>query len=123
MRGASSGSKRPTISLVAEPHDGDGFGAGRLDQLHRRRNRRHARLLGWLRIEAAEVLGPDAEDHLLVADARRRHCREGRATAALPLAVLTDSAGLPPSLTTSAGMKFIAGDPMKPATNMLAGRS
>ena len=65
-----------------------------------------------------EVLGPDARDQLLAASIAAQRAR------AAPRGSGTSTIG---SLTCpprpSAGMKFMAGEPMKPATNRFCGVS
>ena len=122
-RGAPSGSKRAIISLLAEAQHGHGLGACRLDQF----DRRHRFAEPGLRrrkvgIEAVDVLRPDAEH-----DLSRRTGRQAAATigrpAVLPSARRHGNGGADRlRRLSSAGKKFIAGEPMKPATNMFAGR-
>ena len=63
------------------------------------------------------MLGPDAVDDLL-AVARRSVGRQRQASR--PLAISNQT---PPLPTTRPFRKFIAGEPMKPATNRLRGLS
>ena len=109
---------------LAEAQHGDGLGAGRLDHLDRRDKRGDRRLLlAEVGAVAEHVLRPDAEDH-----PRPRRRRGGvrpasgsSAAAPSPSAMLHRPAAVLAAIT-SAGMKFIDGEPMKPATKMLAGR-
>ena len=74
-----------------------------------------------MRVRLGDVLGAQAEQQLAVADVRavargalRRH-RE-RQPVAEP-----DAASSPPAVSSRHGMKFIAGEPMKPATKRVLG--
>ena len=109
---------------LAEAHDDDGFRARRLDDFDRRFEEADlAAAAGAARIVPRDVLRPDAEDDAAagVESADRYAVAAGPAGLSPPFA--TRRRRCPSAATISAGRKFIAGEPMKPATNMLAGRS
>ena len=87
----------------------EGVHAGRLHHHHLGRD---AAAVGQ-----RQVLGPGAEDHRLAVGAGRA----GRRGRRVPSFSSTRAA--PPSRRSVPGRKFMAGEPMKPATNWLAGRS
>ena len=104
---------------VTKPEHRKRLGSGRLDQLDRSLQRSDARFARLqLRCETVDVLRPDAEYQSFGAPAGSGAARARAAS--LPSAARTEMLAGP---ARRAGMKFIAGDPMKPATNMLAGRS
>ena len=74
-------------------------------------------------VVAEDVLGPDAEDHL---GARAPICGASPWSGSVAARAVGHREASPrrrrPRATISAGMKFIDGEPMKPATKMLAGR-
>ena len=96
--------------------------AGRLDHLDRRFDQPDlaARAGG---IVAGEVLRPDAEDDAPAGLAERAARSAGSFNTVVPPPFGNAIAGTAIGGDDLGGRKFIAGEPMKPATNMLAGRS
>ena len=125
MRGARVGIEAADDLALAEPQHRVVSAPVGSTTSTRRGQRGERRLSRFRRLVIAEqVLGPHAEHHLSVrgratvgvlTSGKRRRGRRQRC--------VTETAGAPSTLTMSAEMKFIDGEPMKPATNMFAGRS
>ena len=124
--GASSGSKRAMHLALAEAHDDDRLRAGRLDHLDRRLEKADlaaaaARPGSWRVMFSGRM--PKTTRRPASAEPFAGPLGRKRQDQRLAAAVAERDAGRPSAATISAGRKFIAGEPMKPATNMLAGRS
>ena len=124
--GVSSGLEARGHLAVGDPQHHHRLGAGRLDHLDRRFEQSAAsRRPPPLRMVARDVFRPDAEDD---APSRRRQARApfspqcSAPSACRRCRSAQCRAGRRPR-RVSAGRKFIAGEPMKPATKMFAGRS